>query len=365
MERVYPICSCRTIGEHTIASVEAARRSVERPVFSASREMRMTGSDSVQHRYCQSEICTRAWSPSFSLSAPASCPAPAAPRATCRRSATSFRAQTLSSNGPASTSATAGPTSSKRIDVGATTPGLVAPSALSIPLGCGIATRPSYSRAVEGDFDVRARVRVRGCEQRDARRHLVTRRADGPRSQRDRIRTTGSRGGENWHFITTGVGLERGQAVDRDQGHLSIAIPRSSFRPFGARLGGAAAGPRRHDLIRARARPWRGPMAGARPLLPDGADRPYAGRADRLYGQRRRPPRPRRCGQGQQQRQPRSPRRHVDGRRLDPFRAASGPRSTGPGRSPVRAHPLADPNLAESTISRRLGRSALGEVGIA
>lgn len=104
----------------------------------------------------------------------------------------------------------------KKIDVGATTKG-----ALHLEPYHGAWVRdlnaPFLFQTIEGDFDVRARVRVRGANSPTpggtwslgglmARvpNHLDARTWEPRR--------------ENWHFITTGVGLERGQPVTETKG---------------------------------------------------------------------------------------------------------------------------------------------------
>ena len=104
----------------------------------------------------------------------------------------------------------------KKIDVGGTIKG-----ALHLEPYHGAWVRdlnaPFLFQTIEGDFDMRARVRVRGAstETPGGTWSLGGLMARVP-NQLD-ARTWEPRR-ENWHFITTGVGLERGRAVTETKG---------------------------------------------------------------------------------------------------------------------------------------------------
>ena len=104
----------------------------------------------------------------------------------------------------------------KRIDVGATTPG-----ALHLQPFDSAWVRDRNAtflfQPVAGDFDVRARVRVRGANSETpggtwSLGGLMARVPNGLDSKTWQPRS------ENWHFITTGVGLERHRAVTETKG---------------------------------------------------------------------------------------------------------------------------------------------------
>ena len=104
----------------------------------------------------------------------------------------------------------------KQIDVGATTPG-----ALHLQPFDSAWVRDRNAtflfQPVTGDFDVRARVRVRGANSETpggtwSLGGLMARVPNGLDSKTWQPRS------ENWHFITTGVGLERHRAVTETKG---------------------------------------------------------------------------------------------------------------------------------------------------
>lgn len=89
---------------------------------------------------------------------------------------------------------------------------------------------PFLFQTVEGDFDVRARVRVRGASSEMpggtwSLGGLMARVPNGldAKSWQPRL--------ENWHFITTGVGLERGRAVTETKGTYN-GYSSLKLRPF-------------------------------------------------------------------------------------------------------------------------------------
>ena len=76
---------------------------------------------------------------------------------------------------------------------------------------------PFLFKTIEGDFDVRARVRVKGLEAEVpggtwSLGGLMARVPNGTRSDTWKPRA------ENWHFITTGVGLDPGKTVTETKG---------------------------------------------------------------------------------------------------------------------------------------------------
>ena len=104
----------------------------------------------------------------------------------------------------------------KRIDVGTSTPG-----ALRLESYHGAWVRdlnaPFLFQTVEGDFDVRARVRVHGAQSPIpggtwSLGGLMARVPNGLNAATWEPRR------ENWHFVTTGVGLERGVPVTETKG---------------------------------------------------------------------------------------------------------------------------------------------------
>jgi hypothetical protein len=89
---------------------------------------------------------------------------------------------------------------------------------------------PFLFQTVEGDFDVRARVRVRGAAGGApggtwSLGGLMARVPNGL----DRSKWEPRR--ENWHFITTGVGLERGKSVTETKGTYN-SYSSLKLRPF-------------------------------------------------------------------------------------------------------------------------------------
>lgn len=118
----------------------------------------------------------------------------------------------------------------KRIDVGASTPGALrlepTHSAWVRDLNA-----PFLFQTIEGDFDVRARVRVRGAAggapggtwSLGGLMARVPNRLD---------RTSWEPRRENWHFITTGVGLEPGKTVTETKGTYN-SYSSLKLRPFG------------------------------------------------------------------------------------------------------------------------------------
>ena len=118
----------------------------------------------------------------------------------------------------------------RALDVGRSTPG-----ALHLEPYHGAWVRdlnaPFLFREVGGDFDVRARVRVRG---RDSEVPGGTWSLGGLMA-RVPNRTTAeawSRRGENWHFITTGVGQAPGQPMTETKGTYN-SYSSLKLRPFG------------------------------------------------------------------------------------------------------------------------------------
>lgn len=117
----------------------------------------------------------------------------------------------------------------KRIDVGKTTSG-----ALHLEPYHGAWVRdlnaPFLFQTIEGDFDVRARVRVRGQDSPIpggtwSLGGLMARVPNGLDSKSWEPRR------ENWHFITTGVGLERGRSVTETKGTYN-SYSSLKLRPF-------------------------------------------------------------------------------------------------------------------------------------
>ena len=117
----------------------------------------------------------------------------------------------------------------KRIDVGTTTPG----SLHLEPYDSAWVRDRSATflfQTVEGDFDVRARVRVRGANTETpggtwSLGGLMARLPNGQDSKSWQPRS------ENWHFITTGVGLDRHKAVTETKGTYN-GYSSLKLRPF-------------------------------------------------------------------------------------------------------------------------------------
>lgn len=123
------------------------------------------------------------------------------------------------------------PSMLKAIDVGASTPG-----ALHLqPYDSGWVRdkiAPFLFQTVEGDFDVRARVRVRGAQGEIAGGTwslggLMARFPNGQTAEKWQPFR------ENWHFITTGLGLERGKPVTETKGTYN-SYSSLKLRPFRA-----------------------------------------------------------------------------------------------------------------------------------
>lgn len=123
------------------------------------------------------------------------------------------------------------PSMLKSLDVGATTPG-----ALNLqPYDSGWVRdkiAPYLFQTVHGDFDVRARVRVRGAKGEIAGGTwslggLMARIPNGQSSE------TWTPNRQNWHFITTGVGLEPGKPVTETKGTYN-SYSSLKLRPFQA-----------------------------------------------------------------------------------------------------------------------------------
>ena len=117
----------------------------------------------------------------------------------------------------------------KRFDVGATTPGALHLEPFD---SAWVRDRsaPFLFQMIEGDFDVRARVRVRGAETPTpggtwSLGGLMARMPNGLTAQTWEPRR------ENWHFITTGVGLDRHQAVTETKGTYN-SYSSLKLRPF-------------------------------------------------------------------------------------------------------------------------------------
>ena len=117
----------------------------------------------------------------------------------------------------------------KRLDVGQTTTG-----ALHLQPYHGAWVRdlnaPFLFQTIEGDFDVRARVRVRGAATAApggtwSLGGLMARVPNGLDEAKWEPRR------ENWHFITTGVGLERGSPVTETKGTYN-SYSSLKLRPF-------------------------------------------------------------------------------------------------------------------------------------
>lgn len=119
----------------------------------------------------------------------------------------------------------------KRMDVGASVPGALH---LQPYDSAWVRDRvaPFLFQTVEGDFDVRARVRVRGSAGPIpggtwSLGGLMARVPNGKSaSDWEPFR-------ENWHFITTGVGLERGVPVTETKGTYN-SYSSLKLRPFGS-----------------------------------------------------------------------------------------------------------------------------------
>lgn len=87
-----------------------------------------------------------------------------------------------------------------------------------------------FFQPIEGDFDVRARVRVKGANAETpggtwSLGGLMARVPNGQTADTWQPRR------ENWHFITTGVGLERGQPVTETKGTYN-SYSSLKLRPF-------------------------------------------------------------------------------------------------------------------------------------
>ena len=117
----------------------------------------------------------------------------------------------------------------KRLDVGQTTAG-----ALHLQPYHGAWVRdlnaPFLFQTIEGDFDVRARVRVRGAATAApggtwSLGGLMARVPNGLDEAKWEPRR------ENWHFITAGVGLERGSPVTETKGTYN-SYSSLKLRPF-------------------------------------------------------------------------------------------------------------------------------------
>ena len=123
------------------------------------------------------------------------------------------------------------PSMLKSLDVGATTPG-----ALNLqPYDAGWVRdkiAPFLFQTVRGDFDMRARVRVRGAQSEIAGGTwslggLMARVPNGLTAE------TWKPYRENWHFITTGVGHEHGKQVTETKGTYN-SYSSLKLRPFQA-----------------------------------------------------------------------------------------------------------------------------------
>ncbi|HEV2568972.1 hypothetical protein [Sphingomonas sp.] len=117
----------------------------------------------------------------------------------------------------------------KRLDVGATVPG-----ALHLQPYHGAWVRdlnaPFLFQTIDGDFDVRARVRVRGASGAIpggtwSLGGLMARTPNGLDAASWEPRR------ENWHFVTTGAGLERGVPVTETKGTYN-SFSSLKLRPF-------------------------------------------------------------------------------------------------------------------------------------
>lgn len=118
----------------------------------------------------------------------------------------------------------------RTMDVGRTTPG-----ALHLQPYHSAWVRdlqaPFLFRRVQGDFDVRARVRVKGLENEVpggtwSLGGLMARVPNGQNSQTWQPRS------ENWHFITTGVGHEAGRVMTETKGTYN-SYSSLKLRPYG------------------------------------------------------------------------------------------------------------------------------------
>ncbi len=117
----------------------------------------------------------------------------------------------------------------KRMDVGSTTAGALH---LQPYDSAWVRDRsaPFLFQTVEGDFDVRARVRVRGASSTTpggtwSLGGLMARVPNGLDAKTWEPRR------ENWHFITTGVGLDRAKAVTETKGTYN-GYSSLKLRPF-------------------------------------------------------------------------------------------------------------------------------------
>jgi hypothetical protein len=117
----------------------------------------------------------------------------------------------------------------KKLDVGTTTPG-----ALHLQPYHGAWVRdlnaPFLFQTIHGDFDVRARVRVRGANAVNpggtwSLGGLMARSPNGLDSKSWEPRR------ENWHFLTTGVGLDRGRPVTETKSTYN-SYSSLKLRPF-------------------------------------------------------------------------------------------------------------------------------------
>lgn len=121
------------------------------------------------------------------------------------------------------------PSMLKSLDVGVSTPG-----ALNLqPYDSGWVRdkiAPFLFQTVEGDFDVRARVRVRGAA-RDIAGGTWSLGGLMARIPNGQTADTWKPFRENWHFITTGVGLEHGKPVTETKGTYN-SYSSLKLRPF-------------------------------------------------------------------------------------------------------------------------------------
>jgi hypothetical protein len=117
----------------------------------------------------------------------------------------------------------------KRFDVGTTTAGALHMEPFD---SAWVRDRsaPFLFQTIEGDFDVRARVRVRGADSETpggtwSLGGLMARVPNGLDAKTWQPRR------ENWHFITTGVGLDRHKAVTETKGTYN-GYSSLKLRPF-------------------------------------------------------------------------------------------------------------------------------------
>src|ERR671912_1923027 len=121
------------------------------------------------------------------------------------------------------------PNKLKRFDVHTTTAGALHMEPFD-SAGVRDRTAPYLFQTVEGDFDVRARLRVRGAGSDTpagtwSLGGLMARVPNGLDAKTWEPRR------ENWHFITTGVGLERGRPVTETKGTYN-SYSSLKLRPF-------------------------------------------------------------------------------------------------------------------------------------